>query len=83
MTGPARVAFYTRRGCHLCDDARSVVARACRDAGVGWREVDVDAEPALREQYGDMVPVVAVDGRIVGYLRLDPQRLRSALRSRA
>lgn len=83
MTQLDRVAFYTRQGCHLCDDARPVVARACREAGVGWREVDVDADPAVQEQFGDMVPVVEVDGRIVGYLRLDPQRLRSALRSRA
>ena len=50
MSAPAtpRVVLYGRAGCHLCDEARAVVARVCGDIGVAWAEVDVDAAPADR-----------------------------------
>lgn len=50
MSAPAapRVVLYGRAGCHLCDEARVVVARVCGDIGVPWVEVDVDAAPADR-----------------------------------
>lgn len=48
MSAPAapRVVLYGRAGCHLCDEARVVVARVCGDVGVAWAEVDVDVAPA-------------------------------------
>jgi len=50
VSAPAtpRVVLYGRAGCHLCDEARAVVARVCGDIGVAWAEVDVDAAPADR-----------------------------------
>jgi glutaredoxin len=79
MSHPDELVFYTRAGCHLCDDARPLVVQLCRESGVPVREVDVDSDPALRERYGEMVPVVAVDGQVVTYLRVDGQRVRTAL----
>lgn len=76
---PARLTLYTRAGCHLCDEARAVVARACAALGQDWTEADVDADPALRARYGDEVPVATVDGEVVGFWRIDPERLREAL----
>ncbi|MFC4554488.1 glutaredoxin family protein [Georgenia faecalis] len=74
-----RVVLYGRAGCHLCDDARVVVARECAQAGVAWREVDVDTDPALAQRYGELVPVVEVDGVQRGYWRIEAGRLRAAL----
>jgi glutaredoxin len=74
-----RVTFYTREGCHLCDDARTVLDRVCADLGESYDEVDIDADPALREAYGEEVPVTLVDGRRHAIWRLDEQRLRTAL----
>ena len=76
---PARVSLITREGCELCVDARAVVQAECAAAGVEWREVDVDAHERLRERFADEVPVVIVDGQVVGFWRIDPARLRSAL----
>lgn len=75
----ARVVLYTRVGCHLCDDARGVLQRVCADLGESYDEVDIDADPALREAYGEEVPVTLVDGRRHAIWRLDEQRLRDAL----
>ncbi|MDQ0426136.1 glutaredoxin family protein [Cellulomonas iranensis] len=80
---PARVVLYGRAGCHLCDDARALVARVCAEVGATWVEVDVDVPgpdgvpPA--DELGEMVPVVDVDGVRRGYWRIDEGRLRRAL----
>lgn len=55
------LTFYTRHGCHLCELARGALATL--DFRV--HEVDVDADPALRERYGDDVPVLAHGGRVL------------------
>jgi glutaredoxin len=78
-TGPARLTLISRSGCHLCDDARAILADVADEAEVGWKEVDVDADPRLADEYGDRVPVVLLDGSEHAYWRVDPDRLRAAL----
>lgn len=56
-----------------------MVRAVCAGRGLDWVEVDVDADPALVQAYGELVPVVLVDGEQVGYWRIDPDRLRAAL----
>jgi len=74
-----RVTLYTRAGCHLCDEARAVVAQVCEELGEGFEEIDVDTDPALRERFTDEVPVTFVDGRQHDFWRVSPDRLRTAL----
>lgn len=75
----ARVVILSRTGCHLCAEALALVARVCADTGDSYAEVDVDADPELRRQYNDQVPVTFVDGRQHDFWRVDETRLRSAL----
>lgn len=75
----ARVVLFGRQGCHLCEDARAVVARVCVAAGETWRETDVDTNPALADRYGEYVPVVEVDGVQQGFWRVDGDRLARRL----
>ena len=79
MTGPARVTLYSRPGCHLCDDARTVIEQVCAELGEAYEEVDIDADPQLQERYTDEVPVTFVDGRQHDFWRVSPDRLRAAL----
>ena len=74
-----RVTLYGRPGCHLCADAREVVARVCADLGESFVEVSIDDDPALRELYGEEIPVTLVDGRRHDFWRVDEARLRAAL----
>lgn len=76
-----RVTLYRRAGCHLCDDARTVIEAVCAELGESFSEVDIDADQALRERFTDEVPVTFVDGRQHDFWRVDPARLRSALRA--
>nr|WP_100422361.1 glutaredoxin family protein [Sediminihabitans luteus] len=71
--------LFSREGCHLCDDAREVVREVCAAAGERWAETDVDADPALRAEHGEHVPVVTVDGVQQGFWRVDATRLARAL----
>jgi Glutaredoxin-like domain (DUF836) len=77
-----RVRVLTRVGCHLCDDALAIVRDVTRELGEGFDVVDVDGDPDLVERYGDRVPVVLVDGSEHGFWRVEPDRLRLALRGR-
>ena len=71
------VTVYTRRGCCLCDEAKSVLERH----GLSVQEVDIDSDQALRERYNESVPVVIVDGRERFRGRIDERLLRRMLRT--
>ena len=66
-------------GCHLCDDARAVVAAVCGDTGVSWAEVSILDDPDLADRYAEQIPVVLVDGAVHDFWRVDAERLRKAL----
>lgn len=74
-----RVTLIGKPGCHLCDEARAVIARVAADLGVGWQERSINDDPALAEQYWEQIPVTLVDGRQHDYWRVDEARLRAAL----
>jgi len=74
------VILVTRTGCHLCQDAELVLRRLHGELGFEYRELDVDADPARRAEYSDRVPVILLDGKEHGYWRVEPARLRKALR---
>ena len=75
----ARVTLYTRPGCHLCEDARAVVARVCEELGESFVEVDITTDEDLQDRYGEEIPVTLVDGRQHDFWRVDESRLRAAL----
>lgn len=75
----ARVTLYTRPGCHLCDDARAVVAAVCADLGESFEEVDITTDDDLEDRFGEEIPVTFVDGRQHDFWRVDATRLRKAL----
>lgn len=63
--------LYTRAGCHLCEQARDHLARLAFRVEL----LDVDSRPEWRRQYGDDVPVLALDDRVLARGVLSPARL--------
>ncbi len=61
MSDP-RITLYSRPGCHLCDDARAVVRRVCDGRAVELRELDITLDPTLHREYGERIPVLALNG---------------------
>ncbi|MFI5711411.1 glutaredoxin family protein [Kribbella sp. NPDC051620] len=74
-----RVTLYGKPGCHLCDDARAIVAGVCAELGVTWSEIDITQDEQLFKEYGEQIPVTFVDGRQHDFWRVDPVRLKRAL----
>jgi glutaredoxin len=58
----AVVTLYGKPGCHLCDSARVVVQRVRAEHPFELREVDVSLDPQLHREYGERIPVLALDG---------------------
>ncbi len=72
------VTVYTRRGCHLCEEAERIVAAEAR----GRAEVvlvDIDADETLTDRYTVRVPVVAVDGVEVAELVVGREEVAEAI----
>ena len=76
------VVIFSRKGCHLCDVIKQTVAEAEGDAEFQWRELDIDADPGLRKQFDDEVPVVFIDGRKAFKYRMDKHQFLRALNGR-
>jgi glutaredoxin len=75
----ARVVLYTRPGCHLCEDARAVVAQVCADLGERYEEIDISGSEELEHRFGQEIPVTFVDGAQHDFFRVSRDRLRRAL----
>ncbi|GAA1926592.1 glutaredoxin family protein [Streptomyces sodiiphilus] len=73
------VTLIGKPGCHLCDDARTVIAEVCAQTGAAWEEKDISRDEELHRLYWEQIPVVLVDGARHDFWRVDPVRLRRAL----
>jgi glutaredoxin len=69
------VVLYTRRECHLCEEAHALLLAH----GLSPREVDVDADAELQRRFNECVPVVEIDGKIRFRGRVDAVLLRRLL----
>jgi glutaredoxin len=70
-----QILLYTRRGCHLCEQAEDMLTAL----GVVATLVDVDAEPEAASRYGLRVPVLEVDGAAVLEGRFQEPQLAALL----
>jgi hypothetical protein len=73
------VTLYGKPGCHLCEDAFQAIERVRRDREFELREVDVSLDAGLNREYGERIPVVAVDGVERFEFFVDPAALARAL----
>ncbi len=70
-----RLVVFSRADCHLCDDAKAVLAEYLEYLP-GIEEVDIDADPELKSRFDTTVPVVEIDGVIRFQGRVDEILLR-------
>ena len=70
-----RLILVTRKGCHLCDEALSLL----RELGHDPQVTDVDADDRLHDLYDWRVPVVLVDERVVAEGKITRQQLEKAM----
>ena len=73
------VTLYTRPGCHLCTEAKAAMAPVLLEFGSVLREINIDDDAELKEQYGWDVPVIFIGAQKVAKHHVDVERLRRKL----
>ncbi|MFZ0520117.1 MAG: glutaredoxin family protein [Candidatus Acidiferrales bacterium] len=79
IAGPLDITMYMREGCHLCEEAKAMMAPLLGEFGARLHEVDIDDDPVLLERYTDDVPVILVGSQFFAQHRVDLARLRRQL----
>ena len=73
------VTLYGKPGCHLCEDAKAVIEQVRAAHPFELQEVDVSIDPGLNREYGERIPVVAIDGVERFEYFVDPAALARSL----
>jgi glutaredoxin len=73
------VTLYTRPGCHLCQDAKGVIAPLLAEFGAILREVNIDEDHQLTQRFGHDIPVIFIGERKAAKHRVDREQFRRQL----
>jgi len=73
------VHFYTRPGCHLCEEAKLMLKLVQEDISFEINEVNIEEDDDLHEKYMLMIPVVEFENEIIQYGQIDYVTLLEAL----
>jgi glutaredoxin len=78
-----RLTIYSKPGCHLCDDMKSVVKVViATHPALSLEDIDISTDPELLERYGLEIPVLLIDGKKIAKYRIREDDLRQAIASR-
>ena len=77
--GPRDVTLYSRPGCHLCEEAKAVIAPVLREFGAALHEVNIDEDAVLTERYGWDIPVIFIGKHKAAKHRVDLAQFRRQL----
>ena len=81
------LTLLTKPGCHLCEEAKTVVdsvilkfnAEHPTEEQIQLTELNILEDDALNNQYAEEIPVLQINGATHAYWRIDSERLINAL----
>jgi glutaredoxin len=76
---PLEVTFYTRPGCHLCEEAEALLQPLLCEFGATLREVNINEDAELQQRYGSDIPVIFLGAHKAAKHRVDPRQFRRQL----
>jgi len=65
-----KVTFYTKAGCHLCDEAREMLDEIAVHKDYDLTEIDIRTHPDTFETYRYRIPVILLGETIVAEGRI-------------
>ena len=81
-----RLTIYSKPGCHLCDEMKSLVhrvmSRQSKDPAITVDEIDISSDPVLLDRYGLEIPVLMIDGKKVAKYRVSEEELTRMISGR-
>ncbi len=76
-----KVVFYTKAGCHLCDDARVLLEDIAADLPFDLTEIDIRSDMSIFERYRYRIPVIIINDQAIVEGRISRTDLRKAFAS--
>lgn len=81
-----RLTIYSKPGCRLCDEMKSlvhrVIAQPSNDDAIELEEIDISSDSTLLDRYGLEIPVLLIDGKKVAKYRVSEAELIQMLEAR-
>ena len=80
-----RLTIYSKPGCHLCDEMKSLVHRVVAQHSnepIAVDEIDISSDPDLLDRYGLEIPVLLINGKKTAKYRVSEKELRRMLDAR-
>lgn len=79
MRAKLKVVIYSRPGCHLCDEAKQIIAAAGRADEYTLDEINIESDPDLINRYQNDIPVITINGIEMFKHRLTVEQFESAI----
>jgi glutaredoxin len=74
------LVIYSKPGCHLCDEMKSVVRRVIqRRNDITLEEIDISNDRELVDRYGLEIPVLTINGKKAAKYRVTERELTQML----
>ena len=73
------VTVYSRTGCHVCENAISLLNGLREELSFEIEVKLIDGNPDLERLYGEQIPVIQIDGEHHDFWRVDEDRFRTSL----
>jgi glutaredoxin len=73
------VTLYSRQGCHLCENAETILAGLRKELDFSLEILYIDEKPELEQLYGTQVPVIHINGEHHDFYKVDEERFRTSL----
>jgi glutaredoxin len=77
---PPHITFYTKAGCHLCDDARELLDELAAQHTYLLDEIDIRRDLTLFEQYRYRIPVILLNETLIAEGRIEYEDLDAAFK---
>ena len=76
----AHVIVYSRPGCHLCDEAKTVIQNAGCSDRFTLEEINIESDAELLRKYKYDIPVILIDGEEAFRHRVDAKEFIRVIR---
>jgi len=73
-----QITFYTKIGCHLCEDARDFLDEIASEHPFDLTEIDIRSDMGSYELYRYRVPVIELNGVVIAEGRVEYNDLAAA-----
>ncbi|WAA11944.1 glutaredoxin family protein [Fervidibacillus halotolerans] len=74
-----QIIVYSRKNCHLCHEAESILKELEGELPITWEKRDIDEDDRLIELYDWYVPVIELEGRILQSGKIVKEMLKKQL----